>query len=108
MLKLVEKEPSGEESMAEDDPVIPSQGGMNGFNMKELAQELAPLVASAMQGIDKARERANRGSRSTKKKSNDENDKDRLTFLVRKICFENAIQFNVFPSIGLESCLSTT
>ena len=94
--------------MAEDDPVIPLQGGMNGFNMKELAQELAPLVASTMQGIDKARERANRGSRSTKKKSNDENDKDRLTFLVRKICFENAIQFNVFPSIGLESCLSTT
>jgi hypothetical protein len=97
ILKLREEpivnEPIVEEGpMMVHEPTTLSSSGNKGFNMKELAKELAPLVASAMRNCDNGHKEEKR-SRSTKKKSRDERDgeteEERVAFLVSKISLQN-------------------
>jgi hypothetical protein len=91
----IEDEPIGEEgpttTMHESTTSSPS--GNKPFNMKELAKELAPLVASAIRGYEDGHKIEEKKSRSTKKKSQDErggeSEEDRLAFLVSKNRIEN-------------------
>ena len=85
VLKL-KGEPIGKEPAMVHEPTTSSPSGSNELNMKELAQELAPLVASAMRNYDNDHKREEKGCRSKKKKSQDERDgeseEERLSFLV--------------------------
>jgi len=85
VLKLRE-EPNREEGPTTvHEPTISLPGGNKEINMKELAKELAPLVASAMRNNDDGK-RDEKGPRSTKKKSRhergEESEEERLGFLV--------------------------
>lgn len=92
ILKIREepKEPIGEEgpTTTVHEAATSSLSGNKEFNMKELAKELAPLVASAMRGYEDGHKGEEKRSRLTKKKRPDErdaeNEEDRQQFLVSK------------------------
>jgi hypothetical protein len=105
VLKLRE-EPIVEEPTTVHEPMTLSSSGNKEFNMKELAKELAPSVASAMRNCDNGHKEEKR-TRSAKKKSRDERDgeseEDRMAFLVSKVSLQKKGPCNLLSWQVLDS-----